>query len=128
MIEFTKSEYTMEDRRDSSEDTRPKLGRPKSILKQNSWDEKKTAPPAATTTTADKETNMAVAFDAIARNLETGETVPQSTKSRTEYLEEVRRRRGANLIDIFRAKEKAEREGAAKQDDGEIEVMFDDSA
>ncbi|KAI2639810.1 hypothetical protein GGS26DRAFT_285726 [Hypomontagnella submonticulosa] len=75
--------------------------RPKSILKQRAQGDKMVP------TAEYKETTTTVAFDDVVRNLETGETEPLSTKSRSEYLSTVRQRVGASLIDMFRAREQA---------------------
>ncbi|OTB07952.1 hypothetical protein M426DRAFT_317456 [Hypoxylon sp. CI-4A] len=51
-----------------------------------------------------------ITFDeVVARDAETGEEVPPSGRTRDEWVRSVRRRNGASLIDVFRAKEMAKK-------------------
>ncbi|KAI2626447.1 hypothetical protein GGR54DRAFT_591016 [Hypoxylon sp. NC1633] len=78
------------------------IGSPKSILRASSENENMSS--VDKTNGTNYTATATVAFDEVARDIETGERVWPSTRSHAEYMESVIQRRGYTLIDVFRAR------------------------
>ncbi|KAI1094395.1 hypothetical protein F5B19DRAFT_55582 [Rostrohypoxylon terebratum] len=88
-------------------------------------DASSTSPSVATTATtvASRKSSSTVSFEDVARDVEDGEIVVPSLRSREEWIREVNARRGACLIEKFRAAEGEGLEGGLRAEGLQV-VLF----